>query len=539
MSKFVCLLFVLVSVPLWAQMPSEALLVINGTSPHATQIAHEYAALRGFPAERILTLTPPVSFFQGENGSFRWTVGEEDARRYLLDPVLLRLELLKDASPTVLILSPDWPTRVRIPGSPEVSITGFLGSRGHLPEGELIKTGRAVSPWFVPPPDTPQNSSRRLRYPAPPNLPDDFFLPAAMLGVFYAPMNTQKIIQQLKRAKSGDFQQPTGSIVFETREDVRTKTRMPQYHATQGRLGQRNIDAQILTAADPLPDQILGVMAGAASVNTRRYARHLVPGSFADHLTSFAATFDNAHQTKITEWLDAGAAASIGTVTEPYSIWTKFPEAAFFERYLRGHTLLEALMQSLASPFQTLLVGDPLCSPWAKELTNLHVETEWVDSELRVTASGVPTGASTQLHLFIDGKRVEGNGPSWNIPTDAESTGPELDLMLHARYLWAPPQLGFVQKRISTPHQEQLSLNTSQKRGETVEITVRSQEDLVHWELFHGNRRIHQGGTKGKRHQIRLPISQVGSGPITLRAKGITRQGRIRLSSYADVDFSL
>ncbi|MEX2607879.1 MAG: hypothetical protein WD708_11080 [Kiritimatiellia bacterium] len=531
-------MFALFLMPLWAQMPSEALLVINGSSPHATEIANEYAALRGFPDERILVLTPPVSLFQTEGGSSRWTVSEAEARQHVLDPVLLRVEALSDASPTVLILSPDWPTRVSVSGSPEVSITGFLGSRGHLPGGDLIKTGRAVSPWFAPPPDTPQNSKRLLRYPTPGNLPDDFFLPAAMLGVFYAPMDTDKIIQQLKRAKSGDFQQPVGAIVFETKEDVRTKTRMPQYNAAKSRLDQRDIDTHLLTAADPLPDRILGVMAGAASVNTRRYASRLVPGSFADHLTSFAATFDNAHQTKITEWLDAGAAASIGTVTEPYSVWTKFPEAAFFERYLKGHTLLEALMQSLASPFQTLLLGDPLCTPWSRELTDLQLKTAWEGAELRISASGVPLGGATHLHLFVDGTRVEGNGPSWTIPTDAENTGPELNLLLHARYLWAPPELGVVRKRIGTPHPEKLSLSASRK-GDDIQITARSKEELVHWELYQGGRRLHSGGTKGKKHQIRLPVTHVGTGPITLRAKGVTRQGRILLSNYEDADFRL
>jgi hypothetical protein len=359
-----------------------------------------------------------------------------------------------------------------------------------------------------------------------------------MLGVFYEPLDTRTMLQHLNRAKSGDFQQPTGSIVFETKDDVRTRTRLQQYEASKDRLERKHIDVHMITAEDRIRGKVLGVMAGTATMNTHRYARHLVPGSFADHLTSHAADFDNRSQTKLTQWLDAGAAASIGTVTEPYSIWTKFPEAAFFERYLSGHTLLEALMQSMASPFQTLLVGDPLCSPWTQELTNLTVDTDWEGTELHLKASGVPVGGSTSLHLFVDGKRVEGNGPSWTLFTDAETTGPELDLLLHARYLWAPPELGFFTTRISTPYQETLSLKVTRRRNEA-RITVRSNEDLVHWELLQGNRRLHQEDIEGKRHDTRLPIQQLGTGPIRVQAKGLTRQGRVVLSTFEDVDFRL
>lgn len=516
-----------------AQMPSECLLIINGRSLQAMEVAHQYAALRRFPAERILVLQPEISFFRKEDGSANWTVSENAARQQLLTPVLAKLDALNDPSPTTLILSPEWPTRVNVADSPQVSITGFLGARGEMPAGALIKNGQAISPWFSPPPDTAQKQGRLLRYPLVTDLAP-LFHPAAMLGVYVAPMTTVKMRDKLKRAVNADYSQPTGSIVFETSADVRSRTREGQFTLAKTRLEEKGIDVQIMPRSDPAPKKILGVLAGAAWIDAQKYAAGLVPGSFAEHLTSFAANFDTPDQSKLTLWLDAGAAASVGTVTEPYSIWTKFPEAAFFERYLRGNTLLEALMQSLASPYQSLIVGDPLCRPWAGELENLALKGTWAAGVLTVEAEGAPAGSSTSLHLFMDGRRVNGDGPRWQLETSAESTGSEIELLLHARYLWAPPELGVVQKRISSPYPETLQLKTSVKSDHVV-LKVKSEQELMLLEVFRGTEKVHTATVSGRKAELRLGLNASGTGPVTLRVRGVTANGELRYSNYADL----
>jgi len=55
-------------------------------------------------------------------------------------------------------------------------------------------------------------------------------------------------------------------------------------------------------------------------------------------------------------------------VTEPYSAWPKFPHTRFFVHYASGCTMLESFAQSLASPLQTLLMGDPLARPYGSVL---------------------------------------------------------------------------------------------------------------------------------------------------------------------------
>lgn len=515
-------------------MPSECLLIINGRSLEAMQIAHTYAKERKFPAERIVVLTPPLSFFRNENFSPRWTVGRKEAEEVLLEPVLQRIEELNDPSPPALILSPDWPTRVKVPGSPEVSSTSFLSCAGDLPAAELIKNGRAASPWFSPPPDTPQKRIQLFHYPVSRKVHPPFY-PAAMLGVFYPPMTPEKINKQLLTAVKADFDSPIGSIVFETNADVRTRTRLAQYRMAESRLREEGFQVEMLSATDPLPKKIIGVMSGAATINTGRYRGKLQPGSYADHLTSHAATFDLRIQTKLTEWLDAGAAASTGTVTEPYSIWTKFTEAAVFERYFRGTTLLEALMQSTASPFQVLIVGDPLCRPWASEMKELAFETEWEENYLRLDVTGAPKSSITELHLFVDGKRMEGKGPVWQIPFDAETMGPEVELDLHARYLWVPPQIGSLQKRLSTPVPSSLKLSGSVKSDHVV-LQLKNKPQLVLAEVYRGLTKIYTWSPSSNKSKVTLGLDQSGTGPISLRVKGLTEAGEIRWSNYLDLD---
>jgi uncharacterized protein (TIGR03790 family) len=85
------------------------------------------------------------------------------------------------------------------------------------------------------------------------------------------------------------------------------------------------------------------------------------PGAIADHLTSNGGTLLGSPQMSSLAWLDAGATASYGTVTEPCSFPQKFPQPAIvMRRYLEGETLLEAYWKSVAMPSQGVFIGEPL-----------------------------------------------------------------------------------------------------------------------------------------------------------------------------------
>jgi uncharacterized protein (TIGR03790 family) len=92
-----------------------------------------------------------------------------------------------------------------------------------------------------------------------------------------------------------------------------------------------------------------------------------VPGALADHLTSFGGQLSgDSGQMSILDWIDAGATASYGTVSEPCSHPQKFPHPQLLLlNYLQGASALEAYWKSVAWPQQGIFIGEPLAAPFA------------------------------------------------------------------------------------------------------------------------------------------------------------------------------
>ncbi|MES2583354.1 MAG: TIGR03790 family protein [Pseudomonadota bacterium] len=93
-----------------------------------------------------------------------------------------------------------------------------------------------------------------------------------------------------------------------------------------------------------------------------------LPGALADHLTSFGGVLrGSGEQMSAMDWLDAGATASYGTVSEPCNHLQKFPHPqVLLARYLQGATALEAYWSSVGWPAQGVFIGEPLAAPFAR-----------------------------------------------------------------------------------------------------------------------------------------------------------------------------
>jgi len=64
-------------------------------------------------------------------------------------------------------------------------------------------------------------------------------------------------------------------------------------------------------------------------------------------------------------WLDAGATASYGSVSEPCNYWQKFPNpSVLLKHYVNGNSAIEAYWKSVAWPAQGLFIGEPLATPY-------------------------------------------------------------------------------------------------------------------------------------------------------------------------------
>ena len=91
-----------------------------------------------------------------------------------------------------------------------------------------------------------------------------------------------------------------------------------------------------------------------------------LPGALADHLTSSGGQLLGHTQMSVLDWLESGATASYGTVSEPCNHLQKFPHPqVLMLHYLQGATALEAYWRSVAWPAQGVFVGEPLAAPFA------------------------------------------------------------------------------------------------------------------------------------------------------------------------------
>ncbi len=92
-----------------------------------------------------------------------------------------------------------------------------------------------------------------------------------------------------------------------------------------------------------------------------------LPGALADHLTSFGGDLLGGDQMSSLRWLDAGATASYGAVSEPCNHWQKFPHpTVLLKHYLNGASAIEAYWRSVAWPAQGLFIGEPLATPYRR-----------------------------------------------------------------------------------------------------------------------------------------------------------------------------
>lgn len=195
------------------------------------------------------------------------------------------------------------------------------------------------------------------------------WLPADTLDWFPAmllPSDDERLAQEVvQRGIAADFSTPPGTLYLVRTSDWSRNVRANSYERVALLLANRLRTAQgTAPASGDIPDAI-GYFTGAARVEelSRIVFR---PGALADHLTSFGGVLDGARQMPALAWLEQGATASYGTVSEPCNFPGKFPDVSvLFEHYRHGETALESYWKSVAMPGQGLFIGEPLARPYA------------------------------------------------------------------------------------------------------------------------------------------------------------------------------
>ena len=213
----------------------------------------------------------------------------------------------------------------------------------------------------------------------------------------------------------------------EPQEELAGKTPLQAAHTpAMDELAQLGVKGVVGATFPQGRTDVLGIMTGTTTVKPGRVGGYL-PGSLAEHLTSWAGAFDQAGQSKMSVWIRDGATLSAGTVTEPRAMYQKFPTARFYFYYAKGCTAIESFYQSLRCPLQILLLGDPLASPWAvtDAIALLELPEAPVSAPFVVTARlkrSDPMRFYSRYLWLVDG-RVVGEGQRPRIETAGLTAG--------------------------------------------------------------------------------------------------------------------
>ncbi len=240
------------------------------------------------------------------------------------------------------------------------------------------------------------------------------YMLSTMLAVTSGRGNSvDEAIAYLRASASADGTQPAKTIYYSKTDDVRSKVRLAGFEAAVEDLKALGVTGQIVAQAVPWarPD-VQGAMIGVAEYNWGKSKSIIRPGAIAEDFTSFGGIMsEGSSQTPLSEMLRYGAAGSSGTIVEPFAIAEKFPSPQIHVHYARGCTLAEAYYQSVFSPAQLLIVGDPLCRPWA-DIPQVRVSGVQAGAKVSGTVvlkaqARTPKGAEIdRFELYVDGRRA-------------------------------------------------------------------------------------------------------------------------------------
>ena len=247
------------------------------------------------------------------------------------------------------------------------------------------------------------------------------YLLSTALGVTHGRGNTaEEIIASLRRAKSADGSKPPGTIYYMQNDDIRTKVRQEGYAAAIRELAALGVKAELIPGMVPAGKRdVAGVTTGVPFARFETAGNTLVPGALIDNLTSnggkLMITRELKPQTRISEFITHGAAGASGAVVEPYAIAAKFPSPALHVHYARGCSLAESFYRATAAPFQLLIIGDPLCQPWALpprvKVDGLGAGAISGVVNLAPAAAYPDSRRASRFEVFVDGVRLTTTDP--------------------------------------------------------------------------------------------------------------------------------
>jgi hypothetical protein len=404
--------------------PENILLVVNPASPESMYLANYYRAKRNIPARNIVYIDPGAtnySAFAGPNGNIDAVLGVIRSRR------------LEDHIDYIVVAGTDR-FYVDAPGlvtdgcfpvnrfsQSSVYTMAFL--KDQLLAGSVPSSlGNQYSSINPSAPLAFDSSNSYLSGNVSTSANARRYFIGAQLGYTGSLGNTlSDIFAMIDSSVAADGTQPAGKFYYMNNlaDPIRNIRACGSFAGCNGSVVNFTSAINAITAAGGTAEIIsavlpagrhdcLGVLTGDANPDIDGENMTLLPGAFADHLTSWAATFDNSAQTKMSAWIRRGASGTSGTVEEPCAYPGKFPFPSMHAQYFRGLSLGEAHLRSLSYvPFQHLFLGDPMTRPFATFPTvSATVPPGPVSGVFSFTPSAstaLPGASINRVEVLVDG----------------------------------------------------------------------------------------------------------------------------------------
>ena len=308
-------------------------LVINTADPYSVAVGEYYAAKRGLQAEQVLRLEMPT----------RTTLTRAEFE-------LLEAAIARHFGATTQALALAWVA----PSA--VSCNAITGALALGVDEALCKQSCSPS---RPSPYANTGSARPYA---------DFGVRPSMLLAAGSVAQARALIDRgvaSDHALTMRGAAPALALFIETTDaarNVRAVLYPPEASTRRPSVNARRLQDTTM----PPQSQVVLVQTGTARV---RWLTDIgwAPGGLGDHLTSYGGRLDGKHDhTTVIDWIDAGATASHGIVSEPCNHLQKFPHPQWLLlHYMQGSTAIEAYWKSVRWPQQSLFVGEPLAAPFA------------------------------------------------------------------------------------------------------------------------------------------------------------------------------
>ncbi|MBI84862.1 MAG: hypothetical protein CMJ81_16840 [Planctomycetaceae bacterium] len=426
--------------------PQNVLVVVNSRSWASCTIANYFCALRDVPAGHVVYLDWQDSVDQTDIQKFRDKI---------LGPVIQSIEQRHLAAQIdYIVYSSDLPYAISYKQElknkqdrwPTASITGLTYLTPLVMAKREDFSAHNVNwymrPWLMLRSDSQQPlpesrgfcttygwTADRKQV----NKTGRHYILSTMLGFTSGRGNSvSEVIRGLRKSAGADGTFPPGTIYFAQNNDVRSVVRQHAFEPVARELRSLGIKSQIVQRIVPHgKSDIQGLTTGQAELNWTQSNNRILPGAICENFTSFGAVLaEHGTQTPLSVFIRAGAAGTCGTVAEPMAILNKFPHPMLHVHYARGCSLAEAFYQSVHGPYQLLIVGDPLCRPWAK-IPKIGVKGLQAGQTVNGTLQITPTVLSPRdfqpryFEIYLQGQKLAVVQPeeSWDLDTTKLADG--------------------------------------------------------------------------------------------------------------------